>query len=95
MKTIPLAQVIDEQIGKKRTRERSLFDAQVEIERLGYRIYELRKAKGLTKKELAQLTGVSKAQISKVEEDISNVKISMVIKVLNALGAKLTWEVEG
>lgn len=70
--------------------ERSLFDAQSEIERLGVRIYELRKAKGLTKKELAQLSGVSKAQISKVEGDICNVKISTVLKVLNALEVKLT-----
>lgn len=85
MKTIPLAQVIDEQIGEKGTKERSLFDTQVETERLGHKIIELRKAKGLTKKEVAILTGASKAQVTKIEGDIGNVKISTVIKVLNAL----------
>ncbi|AJA69643.1 helix-turn-helix protein [Myroides sp. A21] len=95
MKKIPLAQVIDEQIGKKETRDCSLFDAQVEIERLGYKIYELRKARGLTKKELAQVAGVSKAEVTKVEGDNCNVKIITVLKLLNTLGVKLTWEIEG
>lgn len=67
--------------------ERSLFDAQVETERLGHKIYELRKAKGLTKKEVAKLAGVSKAQVTKVEGDICKVNISTILRVLNVLGA--------
>lgn len=86
MKTKPLDQLINEQIGKKGTKERSLFEAQVKIERLGSKIYELRKAKGLTKKELAQLTGVCKAQVSKIESDTINAKIGTLLKVLNVLG---------
>ncbi|WP_286406407.1 hypothetical protein [Myroides marinus] len=50
MKTIVLDQMIDEYIGKKGTKERNLFDAQVEIERVSMKIYNLRKEKGYLKR---------------------------------------------
>ncbi|KUF38638.1 transcriptional regulator [Myroides marinus] len=85
MKTIALDQMIDEYIGKKGTKELNLFDAQVEVERVSMKIYNLRKEKGLSKKELAKLAGISRAQISRIEKDIVRVKIIQVLKVLNVL----------
>lgn len=92
MKTIPLDQVIDEQIGKKGTKERSLFDAQVEFGRLGKKIREQRKLRGLSKKELAYLAEIPKSQVKEIEKEILNVKIGILLKVLNVLDieSKLT-----
>ncbi|WP_430615657.1 helix-turn-helix domain-containing protein [Flavobacterium sp. JP2137] len=54
----------------------------------------IRKEKGLTQTQLGELVGVQKAQISKIENNTSNVKITTLLKVLNALEAKLTWEIK-
>lgn len=94
MKTYPLDQIIDEQIGPIGTPKRDLFEAKIQFELIGAKIKILRKQKGLTQTQLGELVGVQKAQISKIEKSTANVKISTVYKVLSALGAKLTWEIE-
>jgi hypothetical protein len=50
MKTIVLDQMIDEYIGKKGTKERNLFDAQVEVERVSMKIYNLPRKRGYLKR---------------------------------------------
>ena len=94
MKTYPLDQFIDEQIGPLGTPKRDLFESKIQFELIGDKIKTLRKQKGLTQAQLGELVGVQKAQISKIEKSTANVKIVTVLKVLRALGAKLTWEVE-
>ncbi|MDM1525251.1 helix-turn-helix transcriptional regulator [Myroides odoratimimus] len=94
MKTFPLDQIIDEHIGKKGTKERDLFEVRVEIGRLGMKVIELRKAKGLTKKELARLAGVSKAQVKRIESDTVDVKIGTLLKVINELGLKMSFSID-
>ncbi|MDM1529834.1 helix-turn-helix domain-containing protein [Myroides odoratimimus] len=94
MKTFSLDQIIDEHIGKKGTKERELFEARVEIGRLGVKVYELRKAKGLTKKELAHLAGVSKAQVKRMESDTVDVKIGVLLKVFNSLGMTMNFSID-
>ncbi|WP_025125647.1 helix-turn-helix domain-containing protein [Myroides odoratimimus] len=94
MKTFPLDQIIDEHIGKKGTKEREFFEARVEIGRLGVRVYELCKAKGLTKKELAHLAGVSKAQVMRIESDTVDVKIGTLLKVINELGLTMNFSID-
>ncbi|MVX34408.1 helix-turn-helix domain-containing protein [Myroides sp. LoEW2-1] len=93
MKTYPLDQIIDEQIGPIGTPKRDLFESKIQFELIGSKIKILRKQKGLTQAQLGELVGVQKAQISKIEKSTANVKIVTVFKVLNALGAKLTWEI--
>ncbi|EPH09968.1 hypothetical protein HMPREF9713_02630 [Myroides odoratimimus CCUG 12700] len=94
MKTFPLDQIIDEHIGKKGTKERDLFEVRVEIGRLGMKVSELRKAKGLTKKEFARLAGVSKAQVKRIESDTVDVKIGTLLKVINELGLKMSFSID-
>ncbi|MGM7550540.1 helix-turn-helix domain-containing protein [Myroides odoratimimus] len=94
MKTYPLDQIIDEQIGPIGTPKRDLFESKIQFELIGAKIKILRKQKGLTQAQLGELVGVQKAQISKIEKSTANVKIVTVLKVINALGAKLTWEIE-
>ncbi|WP_074748310.1 helix-turn-helix domain-containing protein [Myroides marinus] len=95
MKTYPLDQIIEEQIGAIGTQKRDLFESKIQFELIGSKIKAIRKEKRLTQTQLGELVGVQKAQISKIENNTSNVKITTLLKVLNALGSKLTWEIKG
>ncbi|MDM1328664.1 helix-turn-helix domain-containing protein [Myroides odoratimimus] len=94
MKTYPLDQIIEEQIGAIGTQKRDLFESKIQFELIGSKIKAIRKEKGLTQTKLGELVGVQKAQISKIENNTSNVKITTLLKVLNALGVELTWEIK-
>ena len=58
------------------------------------RIRELRKSNGLTQEELGKLMGVQKAQISKIENSMKNARFETIMKVFEALGAKVHFNVE-
>ncbi|MCO7722404.1 helix-turn-helix domain-containing protein [Myroides odoratimimus] len=94
MKTYPLDQIIEEQMGSIGTQKRDLFESKIQFELIGSKIKTIRKEKGLTQNQLGELVGVQKAQISKIENNTSNVKITTLLKVLNALDAKLTWDIK-
>lgn len=48
---------------------------------------EIRKAKGLTQKELAEKSGVSRVTIANIERGaVTNLKISTMLSLANALG---------
>jgi transcriptional regulator with XRE-family HTH domain len=43
---------------------------------------------------LGQLVGVQKAQISKIENSVKNARFETILKVFDALGAKVNFNVE-
>ena len=53
---------------------------------IGENIKKVRKEKGLTQKELGDRLGVKQATISMFEKDQTNIKLTTVIKIANALG---------
>lgn len=55
-------------------------------EDIGSRISELRKSKGLTQEELAEVSGVDRTNISKIESGIYNVSMAILSKITAALG---------
>lgn len=57
--------------------------------RIGLRIYEIRKAKNITQEELAEKSGISRVNISKIENGKYNVSIDLLNKICEPLGAKL------
>lgn len=61
---------------------------------MGQIIREARQKKNLTQEQLGELVGVKKSQISKLENNTKNFRIDTILKVLDALGAKLTLTVE-
>lgn len=92
--TKPLAQIIDEQFGKKGTLKREKFDKGYEAFKLGAMIHEARLEKGLTQEQLAAKCGTNKAYISKVENDIKDVRISTLQKIVEVgLGGQLNLSV--
>ena len=85
-----LAQLIDEQFGKKGTPKRDKFDKGYETFKLGAMIHEARLEKGLTQEQLADKCGTNKAYISKVENNIKDVRLSTLRKIVEVgLGGQL------
>ncbi|NNF21294.1 MAG: helix-turn-helix transcriptional regulator [Saprospiraceae bacterium] len=84
----------DEIIGKKGSNNREKFEYELRMDLLGNIIKDTRKRKKLTQSQLGKLIGVQKAQISKLENNTKNFRIDTIIKVLDALGAKVKLSVE-
>jgi DNA-binding XRE family transcriptional regulator len=55
---------------------------------------QTRQERKLTQEELGKLIGVQKAQISRIENNASNVTIETLMRVFNALQAKVMLSVE-
>lgn len=94
MKIYSLEEVTDSIIGKKGTPERDAFDNELRLELLGQAIKDLRHAKNMSQEQLGLLVGVKKSQISKIENSITNARFSTIMKVFDALGAKVHFDVE-
>jgi len=89
-----LSQIVQEQYGKKGTLKRDNFDKGYESFKLGAMIQEARLEKGLTQEQLAVKCGTNKSYISKVENDIKDVRISTLQKIIEVgLGGQLNLSV--
>lgn len=77
-----LAQFKDEQYGKRGTSKREKLEAGYEEFKLGALIHEARIEKGMTQEELAERCGTNKAYISRVENNIKDVRISTLQKIV-------------
>ena len=73
---------IEEQYGKESTPIRHKFEKGFEAFKLGALIQEARVKKGLTQEQLAQRCGTNKGYISKVENNIKDVRISSLLKIV-------------
>ena len=89
-----LDQIKDEMIGAKGTQQRDAYEFELKVEILGEMIRAAREKQNLTQGELGKLIGVQKAQISKLERNTNNVTLDTVLRVFNALNAKITFKVE-
>jgi HTH-type transcriptional regulator / antitoxin HipB len=69
-------------------------EQELRLDLLGYAIKEARLYHNLTQEQLGKLIGVQKAQISKLENNFTNARFDTVIKVFNALHAKVNFRVE-
>jgi HTH-type transcriptional regulator / antitoxin HipB len=93
-KTVSLDQMIDKHIGERGTDTREIFENELRIELLGHAIKEARQFRKLSQEQLGKLVGVQKAQISKIENSTKNARFETILKVFNALGAKISFQVE-
>ena len=94
MKTYSLEELTDKYIGKKGVKKRDNFDNELRIEMLGQAIKQARQQRNLTQGELGELVGVKKAQISKIENSVTDARFTTILKVFDALGAKVNFNVE-
>lgn len=58
-------------------------------ERIGLSIKSVRQRKGLTQEQLAELSGMSRTTISKIEAGKFNASIDLLEKLIKPLGAEL------
>ncbi len=93
-KTVSLDTMIDKHIGKRGTEKREKFENELRIDLLGQAIKQARQACNMTQEELGELVGVQKAQISKIENSVKNARFETIMKVFEALGAKVSFKVE-
>lgn len=85
-----LEEFADEKFGKRGTQTRDEIERGFEEFKLGLLIQEARKKKGLTQQELADKVGTNKAYISRVENDIKDVRLSTLQRIVEVgLGGEL------
>ena len=92
--TLFIDELTDQIIGKRGSKKKDLFEYELRMDVLGTVIKDARKKRKLTQKQLGSLVGVQKSQISKLENNTKDFRIGTVIKVLEALGAKVKLSVE-
>jgi HTH-type transcriptional regulator/antitoxin HipB len=93
-KTVSLDKMIDKHIGKRGAEKREVFENELRIDLLGYAIKQARQELNLTQEQLGEIVGVQKAQISKIENSVKNARFDTIMKVFEALGAKVNFCVE-
>lgn len=94
MKGIRLEELKNKTLGKKGTPKRDLYEQELRVEILAEQIKKLRKERNLTQTELGDIIGVKRAQISKLENGMSNVTIGTIVKIFNALKAQVKFSID-
>jgi len=77
-----LEQFKEENYGKRGTTKRDKLEAGYEAFKMGALIHDARIQKGLTQEELAEKCGTTKSYISKIENNIKEVRISTLQKIV-------------
>jgi DNA-binding XRE family transcriptional regulator len=94
LKMFSLDQIKDEFIGEIGTEKRTQYEQELQLEVVGEMIRKVRIERNLTQEELGKLIGVQRAQISKLENNTTNVTMETILKVFAALKAKVNFNVE-
>lgn len=94
LKAYSLEEITDKHIGKRGTPKREKFENELRLDLIGEAIREARKERNLTQEELGNLVGVKRAQISKLENSLTDARFETILKVFKALNAKINFNVE-
>jgi DNA-binding XRE family transcriptional regulator len=90
-----LDQFVEEQYGKTGTPKRDKFEKGYETFKLGFLLQQARIEKGMTQEQLAEKCGTNKGYISKIENDIKEVRISTLQKIVElGLGGHLELSIK-
>ena len=93
--TITLDQFKDKHYGKRGTAKREELEAGYENFKLGALLHDARLEKGLTQEELAQKVGTTKSYISKIENNVKEVRISTLQKIVEiGLGGQVQLSIK-
>jgi len=89
-----LDEMINKHIGEIGTEKRDNFEEELRLDILGQTIKRIREDKHLTQAQLGEMIGVKKAQISKIENNLTDARFETILKVFRALNAKINFNVE-
>jgi len=92
---ITLEEHLDKKYGEKGTPKRNKHDAGFEIFKLGVLLQTARLEKGLTQEEVADKVGTTKSYISKIENNVKEVRLSTLQKIVHkGLGGHLNVSIQ-
>ncbi len=89
-----LDEMVNEHVGEIGSENRDAFEEELRLDILGQTIKKIREEKHLTQAQLGELVGVKKAQISKIENHLTDARFETILKVFRALNAKINFSVE-
>ncbi len=90
-----LDQFVDEQYVLKGSAKRDEFEKGYEGFKLGFLLQQARLEKGMTQEELAEKCGTNKGYISKIENNIKEVRFSTLQKIVElGLGGHLEFSIK-
>ena len=89
-----LDQFKDKHYGKVGTKKRDTLEESYENFKIGTLIHEARLEKGMTQEQLAEKVGTTKSYISKIENNTTDARFTTILKVFEALGARVIFNVE-
>ncbi len=93
--TITLDQFKDKHFGKVGTAKRDELETGYQNFKIGALIHEARLEKGLTQEQLAEKVGTTKSYISKIENNIKEVRFSTLKKIVElGLGGHLELSIK-
>lgn len=85
-----LDELIDKEYGEKGTEKRNEFEKGFEDFKYGVLIHQARLDQGMTQEQLAKKCGTNKGYISKVENNINDVRLSTLQRIVEiGLGGEL------
>jgi HTH-type transcriptional regulator/antitoxin HipB len=86
--------MLDKHLGNTGTARRDKFENELRVDLLGQAIKQARQELNLTQEQLGEMVGVQKAQISKIENSAKSARLETILKVFEAMGAKVNFHVE-
>jgi DNA-binding XRE family transcriptional regulator len=95
MKELSFEEVKNMRIGKIGTPARDKYEVEAESIILAAKIKQVRKQKGMNQDELGVLIGVKKSQISKIETNPQDMKLSTIMRIVKALDMEVVLESGG
>ena len=88
-------QYVDEHYGKKGTLKRDKLDRGFETFKIGVMLQQARLEKGMTQEQLATKCGTNKGYISRIENNLKEVRISTLQKIVEfGLGGHLDLSIK-
>jgi len=85
---------VDRNYGKRGAHKREILESGYEDFKVGALLQQARLDRGLTQEQLADKTGTTKSYISKIENNIKEVRISTLQKIVEqGLGGTLQLEI--
>ena len=84
----------DKWIGSKGTKKRDKFEQELNLEILAETIKAARLNQQLSQEALGKLVGVQKSQISKIENNFTDARLSTLLKIFDALNVKVNFTAE-
>ncbi|MDR0573452.1 MAG: helix-turn-helix domain-containing protein [Tannerella sp.] len=79
-----LDQFKEKHYGKIGTKKRDELEAGYESFKIGVLLHQARTKKGLTQEELAQKVGMTKSYISRIENNVKEIRISTLQKIVES-----------